>query len=164
MSKEVSTLASRLVYFSIINSPAAKSLASHLVKSADDSIILPFTDHPGPITEAILSRPFKSLTVCERDPALRESFAVSQPLWCYLSMARSARCTIEPLWTNLHSLTSEHDRNMSNKYILIRTYKSIRTTCLISLSRPTVIRLRRDARKLLRKVSVLVKAKSVINT
>lgn len=65
---------SRVVYFTIKNPIVAKRLVDRLVTSSTDSIILPFADHPGPISQEILTREFSSLTVCERDDTSRDKF------------------------------------------------------------------------------------------
>lgn len=83
MTTNLTTTANRVIYFSIRNQKAAESLAKHLIKSSNDSIILPFIDFPGPISKEILSRKFKSLTVCERDAELRQRFHVSLPPYHY---------------------------------------------------------------------------------
>lgn len=71
---------SRVVYFTIKNLEAAKRVADHLIKTPNDSIILPFIDHPGPTSEEILKRKFGFLTICERNKSIRESFEVSSLL------------------------------------------------------------------------------------
>lgn len=81
MNQKVQSLIHRVVYFTIKNPVAAKSLTNHLIKSPKDKILIPFVDHPGPLSNEILSKQFGSLTVCERDDAVREKFSVS----CYFS-------------------------------------------------------------------------------
>lgn len=77
MSRTVGSLMNRVVYFSMKDCSAVKSLTNQLISTPKDSIILPFTDHPGPITSEILSRNFTSLTVCERDQETQQIFHVS---------------------------------------------------------------------------------------
>ena len=68
---------SRVIYFSLKNREAARNLVGHLIKSPRDSVILPYIDHPGPLSSEILSTDFNSLTVCERNPEIRSIFHVS---------------------------------------------------------------------------------------
>lgn len=77
MSRSVGPLLNRVVYFSMKDSSAVKNLTSRLISTPEDSIILPFTDHPGPVTDEILSREFASLTVCERHQETKKIFHVS---------------------------------------------------------------------------------------
>lgn len=66
-----------VIYFHLKDAKAANRIVNHLVTSPKDSILLPFSDYPGPLTREILSRKFKSLTVCERDSQARHRFQVS---------------------------------------------------------------------------------------
>lgn len=77
MSKNAAWFVNRVIYFLIKDPKAANSLVNHLVTTPKDVIILPFIDHPGPISQEILSRNFRSLSVCERDPELNQKFDVS---------------------------------------------------------------------------------------
>lgn len=72
----MSSFINRLIYFSIKEPHAARSLVNHLVQKSSDSIILPYADN-GPISKEILSRDFRSLTVCEPDTDLRHDFISS---------------------------------------------------------------------------------------
>lgn len=64
-------------YFSIRDPKAVISLVNKLITKPSDSIILPFTDYPGPLIKEVLSRNFNSLTVCERNDGIRYLFHVS---------------------------------------------------------------------------------------
>lgn len=77
MSRSVGSFVNRVVYFSMKDSSAVKRLTNRLISTPKDSIILPFTDYPGPLTSEILSRKFASLTVCERDQEAQQIFHVS---------------------------------------------------------------------------------------
>lgn len=77
MNKNLASLARRVVYFTVKNPIAARSVVNHLIKKPNDSIILPFIDYPGPIAREILSKEFGSLTVCETEDETREKFRVS---------------------------------------------------------------------------------------
>lgn len=77
MSKNAVWFVNRVIYFLIRDPKAANSVVNHLLKTPQDTVILPFTDHPGPISQELLSRDFKALTVCERDPDLSDKFDVS---------------------------------------------------------------------------------------
>lgn len=78
MNKTLRSTLNKVIYFSVRQPEAAKRLASLLVKSPNDSLILPFLDYPkGPLSKEILCRDFKSLTVCERDEETRQLFHVS---------------------------------------------------------------------------------------
>lgn len=77
MSKNVQFLLHRVIYYTLKSPIATKSLVNHLIQSPNDSIVLPFIDHPGPLSKEILSKQFGSLTICERDDSTREKFSVS---------------------------------------------------------------------------------------
>lgn len=77
MSRSVGSLLNRVAYFSMKDYNAVKSLTNRLISTPEDSIILPFTDYPGPITDEILSREFASFTVCERHQETKKKFQVS---------------------------------------------------------------------------------------
>jgi hypothetical protein len=77
MSKNAAWFVNRVIYFSIKDHQAAKSVVDHLLTTPKDIIILPFIDYPGPISREILSRDFRSLSICERDPDLNQKFNVS---------------------------------------------------------------------------------------
>uniref|UniRef100_A0A6G1SP28 Uncharacterized protein n=1 Tax=Aceria tosichella TaxID=561515 RepID=A0A6G1SP28_9ACAR len=74
MSKNASWFVNRVIYFLIKDPRAANSVVNHLITTPKDVVILPFIDHPGPIARELLSKNFRSLTVCERDPELNQQF------------------------------------------------------------------------------------------
>lgn len=78
MSKRVGPLINKVFYFTINNNLAAERVVNLLISSKNDCIILPFIDHPGPMSKQILARDFKSLTVCENDSDRRSLFKVSK--------------------------------------------------------------------------------------
>lgn len=67
----------RILYFPIKDLNCTRSLVNHLVTSPNDAVILPYIDHPGPLSSEILSKDFRSLTICEPHPDIREQFKVS---------------------------------------------------------------------------------------
>lgn len=70
--------AKSLTYYSLNNPKAARRLANQLISDKNDCIILPYIDHPGPLTDAILEHEFKNLTVLERQESVVNSFKVSK--------------------------------------------------------------------------------------
>lgn len=68
---------SRALFFPPKNPGDLKMIVDQLIKSPQDSVILPYIDTPGPLSDEITSRNFRSLTVCEHDPETREKFKVS---------------------------------------------------------------------------------------
>lgn len=68
---------SKYVYFTLKCRDAASRWANALIKTPNDSIILPFSDYPGPMVSEILAQRIGSLTICEPDDVNRETIQVS---------------------------------------------------------------------------------------
>lgn len=54
----------------------ANKLFKAMIETPNDSVILPFSDYPGPMLNAILSQTIGSLTVCEPQANRRECLQV----------------------------------------------------------------------------------------
>lgn len=67
----------RLIFYPPKNPTDLRIITDSLVRSSKDSIVLPYIDTPGPLSDEILSKDFKSLTVCEKEDSTRELFKVS---------------------------------------------------------------------------------------
>lgn len=77
MNQRVGLLLNKVIHFNIVNKFAAERVINLLVTSKNDCLILPFIDYPGPICKQILTRDFKSLTVCDHDGERRNLLKVS---------------------------------------------------------------------------------------